>query len=116
MGRMFPKVLLFVVLITGICAALAWVVTLVTSISPADAYLATTPGGINAVLAIASSVHSNVALVFAVQTLRLFAMVLLAPFALEWWLRRQTAKTPAGRQPPTPAPRRVPELAPAETD
>jgi len=116
MGRMFPKVLLFVLLITGVCAGLAWVVTLVTSISPADAYLATTPGGINAVLAIASSVHSNVALVFAVQTLRLFAMVLLAPFVLKWWLRRQEAKAPAGRQPPTAAPRPVAELAIAETD
>ncbi|MDT5028179.1 MAG: uncharacterized protein QOE61_4605 [Micromonosporaceae bacterium] len=92
MGRMLPKVLLFVLLITGICAVLAWVVTLVTDISPADAYLATTPGGINAVLATASSVHADVALVFSVQTLRLFAMVLLAPPALKWWLSRQAAK------------------------
>lgn len=92
MGRMLPKVLLFVLGITGVCALLAWVATLVTDISPADAYLATTPGGINAVLAIASSVHSNVALVFGVQSLRLFMMVLLAPPALKWWLNRQAAR------------------------
>jgi len=117
MGRMLPKVLLFVLLITGICAALAYVVTLVTPISPANAYLATTPGGINAVLAIASSVHANVALVFAVQTLRLFAMVLLAPAALKWWLGRQDA----AQAPTRPKPRTVPphpvtgEIAAAET-
>jgi membrane AbrB-like protein len=116
MGRMLPKVLLFVLLITGICAGLAWVVTLVTSISPANAYLATTPGGINAVLAVASSVHANVALVFAVQTLRLFAMVLLAPAALKWWLRRQAAKAPTRPAPRRVAPRRAAELATAETD
>lgn len=91
MGRMLPKGLLFVLLITGSCAALAYVVTLVTNISPANAYLPTTPGGINAVLALASSVDANVALVFAVQTLRLFAMVLLAPVALRWWLSRHPA-------------------------
>lgn len=37
--------------------------------------------------------RSNVALIFAVQTLRLFAMVLLAPPALKWWINRQEAKT-----------------------
>lgn len=76
-------------------AGLAYLVTLVTDISPADAYLSTTPGGINAVLATSTSVHSNVALIFAVQTLRLFAMVLLAPPALTWWINRQDAKTGA---------------------
>lgn len=115
MGRMLPKVLLFVVLITGVCAGLAGVVTLVTNISPADAYLATTPGGINAVLAIASSVHSNVALIFAVQTLRLFLMVLLAPFVLKWWLSRRAATAPADRRRPTAATRPVAEFA-TETD
>jgi hypothetical protein len=116
MGRMLPKVLLFVVLITGVCAGLAGVVTLATDISPADAYLATTPGGINAVLAIASSVHSNVALIFAVQTLRLFAMVLLAPFALKWWLRRQAAKARTRPKPGRFATRPVADFATAETD
>lgn len=88
-GRMLPKVLLFVLGITGVCGALAWLVTLVTDIAPQDAYLATTPGGINAVLAVASSVHSNVALVFTVQALRLLMMVLIVPPALKWWLGRQ---------------------------
>jgi uncharacterized membrane protein AbrB (regulator of aidB expression) len=93
------------------------VVTLVTDISPANAYLATTPGGINAVLALASSVDANVALVFAVQTLRLFAMVLLAPVALKWWLgRRAATANPAVPERGTGAPHPIAELAPTETD
>lgn len=90
MGKMLPVVMLFVVAITAGCAALAYAVTLVAPISPLNAYLATTPGGINAVLATATATHGNVALIFAVQTLRLFAMVLLAPPLLRWWLGRQT--------------------------
>lgn len=96
MGRMLPKVLLFVLVITGVCALLGYLVTLVTNISPSDAYLATTPGGINAVLAISATVHANVALIFTVQTLRLFAMVILAPAALKWWLNRQRARALEG--------------------
>ena len=99
MGRMLPKVLLFVLLITGACALLGYLVTLVTNISPSDAYLATTPGGINAVLAISATVHANVALIFTVQTLRLFAMVLLAPAALKWWLGRQDSRSTTPRDP-----------------
>lgn len=105
MGRMFPKVMLFVLAITGACAGLAYVITLVTNISPADAYLATTPGGINAVLAIASSVHSDVPLVFGVQTLRLLMMVLLVPPILKWYIDRRSTPTPAAHRtaPPTEA-------------
>ena len=116
MGRMLPKVLLFVLAITGICAALGYLVTLVTSISPADAYLATAPGGINAVLAIAATVHSNVALVFTIQTLRLFAMVLLAPAALKWWLGRRDAQTSKTLDRPTVATHHVAEPQTVEID
>ena len=116
MGRMLPKVLLFVLTITGICALLGYLVTLVTSISPADAYLATTPGGINAVLAIASTVHANVALVFTVQTLRLFAMVLLAPAALRWWLGRRDAQTATPPNGEPVATHHAAELETAEID
>jgi membrane AbrB-like protein len=44
-----------------------------------DAYLATTPGGLYAVLATAVGVGSNTTFVLAVQILRLFMMLLAAP-------------------------------------
>lgn len=86
-------------------------VTIVTAISPTDAYLATTPGGISAVLATAESVKANIALVFGVQTLRLLAMVLLAPAALKWWLRRQDRRIATRASRPAP-----PRVATAEAD
>ncbi|MEV6057610.1 AbrB family transcriptional regulator [Streptomyces sp. NPDC052107] len=42
-----------------------------------DAYLATTPGGINAVLAAAVATHSDVSLMSSVQSLRLFVLIAL---------------------------------------
>jgi hypothetical protein len=44
-----------------------------------DAYLATTPGGLFAVLAVAFGAGANTTFILAVQALRLLVMVLLAP-------------------------------------
>ncbi|MFB6718001.1 AbrB family transcriptional regulator [Streptomyces sp. NPDC056237] len=49
-----------------------------------DAYLATTPGGINAVLATAASLHSNAALISTSQSLRLLPVVMLTPLLIRW--------------------------------
>ena len=46
---------------------------------PLDGYLATTPGGMNAVLATATATGADTTFVLAVQVLRLFAMLLSAP-------------------------------------
>jgi membrane AbrB-like protein len=92
MGRMLPTVLAYVVGLTAACSGLSYLVTLVAPISPLNAFLATTPGGINAVLAEASSVTgSNLALISTVQTMRLFAMVLIVPPLLRWLLSRTAA-------------------------
>jgi membrane AbrB-like protein len=93
MGRMLPAVLVSVVGITAACSVMAYLVTIITPISPLNAFLATTPGGINAVLAEASSVaDSNIALISTVQTMRLFAMVLIAPPLLRWLVGRSAAR------------------------
>ena len=53
-----------------------------------DAYLATTPGGLYAVLAVAFGAGANTTFIVAVQTLRVIAMVLLAPLAVRLMLKR----------------------------
>ena len=58
-----------------------------------DAYLATTPGGLYAVLPIAYGSGADTTFVLAVQGLRLFAMVLAAPAVVRWLLRD---RVPAG--------------------
>src|SRR4051812_2011788 len=74
------------VLIAG-CGALAWVLSETAGVSFLDAYLATTPGGLYAVLATAFGSGANTTFVLAVQGLRLLVMVLAAPAVVRLLLR-----------------------------
>ncbi|MFI0150060.1 AbrB family transcriptional regulator [Streptomyces lydicus] len=78
-GRLLPVVVGATTALCAACAVLAAALAAVIHVPFLDAYLATTPGGINAVLATASSSHSDVVLISTAQGLRLFAVVLLAP-------------------------------------
>jgi membrane AbrB-like protein len=82
MGRLLPLALACTVAVSVACTALAWVLSRLVDIPLSDAYLATTPGGINAVLATAAASHADISLISSVQSLRLFAMVLLAPLII----------------------------------
>ena len=57
------------------CAGLGAVLSAATGVSALDGYLATTPGGLYAVLATASDSGADVTFVLAVQVLRLFVML-----------------------------------------
>jgi membrane AbrB-like protein len=61
---------------------LAVVLAATTPVSLLDAYLATTPGGLYAVLAVAFGAGANTTFIIAVQGLRVLVMVLLAPLAV----------------------------------
>jgi membrane AbrB-like protein len=61
------------------CALLAWPLSGLAHLPYTDTYLATAPGGINSVLPTAVATHANVALISSLQSLRLFAVVALAP-------------------------------------
>ena len=78
-GRLLPAVVAALAGMIVACGGLAVLVLLVTDVSFSDAYLATTPGGLYAVLAVAVGGGGNVGFVLAVQALRLFAMILAAP-------------------------------------
>jgi uncharacterized membrane protein AbrB (regulator of aidB expression) len=70
------------------CFGLAVVLDLTTSATLLDAYLATTPGGLYAVLAAAFGSGADTTFVLAVQTLRVLVMVLLAPVVVRLLVRR----------------------------
>ena len=53
-----------------------------------EAHLATTPGGLYAVVAIAFGAGANATFVVAVQRLRVIVMVLLAPVVVRWLVPR----------------------------
>jgi uncharacterized membrane protein AbrB (regulator of aidB expression) len=70
-----------------VCFALGWLLSLTADVSLLDGYLATTPGGLYAVLPIAYGAGANTTFVLAVQGLRLFVMVLAAPAVVRWLVR-----------------------------
>jgi membrane AbrB-like protein len=92
-GRVIAPLIAGALVICLACALLAWPLAGLTHLSLTDAYLATAPGGINAVLPAAVAAHSNVALISTVQSLRLFGVVLLAPPLIRW----MSARTPSHR-------------------
>lgn len=97
--KLIPLTLTFVALTIASCFGIAVVVSHWAHVSLADAYLATTPGGIYGVLAIANEVHSG-PIVVTLQVLRLVAMLLAAgmiPKIIEW-LSRRSAPSGAGRR------------------
>lgn len=77
-GRLLPAVLVAIAAILVTCAGLAALLSTLANVTFTDAYLATTPGGLSAVLAVALADGHNVTFVLAVQTLRLLAMLLVA--------------------------------------
>jgi uncharacterized protein len=87
-ARLLGPVLLAIVALLAACFGLAWVLSLTASVSLLNAYLATTPGGLYAVLPIAFGSGGDPTFVLAVQALRVFVMVLAAPAAVRWLVRR----------------------------
>ena len=88
-GRALPVALAVIVGLIVTSAGLGAVLSAATGVSALDGYLATTPGGLYAVLATASDLGADVTFVLSVQVLRLFVMLLSAPL-LARWLRRST--------------------------
>ena len=74
-----PLAGLLIVTVIAACAGLGLALSALTGMSRLDGYLATTPGGVYAVLATAISAGADVTFVVAVQVLRVIVMLLLAP-------------------------------------
>jgi uncharacterized protein len=86
-GRALPLALVVILALVVASAGLGAVLSAATGASALDGYLATTPGGLYAVLATASDIGADVTFVLSVQVLRLFVMLLSAPLVARW-LRR----------------------------
>ena len=87
LGRLTGPVLATIVFLLVACFGLAVLLAASTQATLLDAYLATTPGGIYAVLAVAFGTGASTTFVVAVQSLRVVAMVVLAPLAVRFMLR-----------------------------
>ena len=78
-GRVLPTALVLIVLVIAATAAVGVPLLRLAGASTLDAYLATTPGGLYAVVATSADSGGDTTLVLAVQVLRLLVMLLLAP-------------------------------------
>ena len=90
LGRLTLPVLASIAGLLVGCFGLALALAATTPATLLDAYLATTPGGLYAVLAVAYGAGANTTFVVAVQSLRVIAMVLLAPLAVRWTLNARS--------------------------
>jgi membrane AbrB-like protein len=84
LGSLLLPVLASIIGLIVACFGLAELLDLTTSVTLLDAYLATTPGGLFAVVAVAFGAGANTTFILAVQGLRILVMVLLAPVAVRW--------------------------------
>lgn len=83
-----PAAIAAILAIIAVCGALAALLAATTRVSLLDAYLALTPGGINAVLVTAFASGANTSLVVGIQRARLILMVLAAPLLVGYLIRR----------------------------
>lgn len=78
-AALLPLALGLIAVVVAACAGMGVLLSLITGVDPLTAYLATTPGGVYAVLATAADSGSDVTYVLAVQVVRVLAMLLAVP-------------------------------------
>jgi membrane AbrB-like protein len=100
-GRLIPAMALCIAVLLVLSFLLALLLYAMTPASLRDAYLATTPGGFSVVAATAYGTGANLALITAIQMLRLIVMLATAPVLVRLTVRAIDAGVPAT----LPAPR-----------
>ncbi|WP_395695381.1 AbrB family transcriptional regulator [Nocardioides sp.] len=83
-ARLLPVVLLIIVAMVAATALMGAVLAWLTPVDGLTAYLATTPGGLFAVLATAADSGSDVTYVMAVQLFRLVVILAFTPLLARW--------------------------------
>lgn len=79
-GRLLPAAIGLIVVIGVGTAGLGVLLADVAGLTPLEGYLATSPGGVYAVLATAVETGSNVTFIIAAQVVRILLMLFVAPF------------------------------------
>jgi len=78
-ARVFPRVLLSILSLVVLCGGFAAVLTLLAGVDPLTAYLATSPGGADAVAIIAASTKVDVPFVMSMQVMRFLVVLVTGP-------------------------------------
>lgn len=96
-ARAMPRILLCIFIMIGLCGGVAAMLVVVAKVDPLTAYLATSPGGADSVAIIAASSNVDVSFVMAMQTVRLIAVLILAPVLTKFIAERMDV--PSARPP-----------------
>lgn len=78
--KAMPKILGAIFFMVGSAGILAVILVAGWDVDPLTAYLATSPGGVDAVALIAASSGGDMVFIMAVQTLRLLGVILIGPY------------------------------------
>jgi uncharacterized protein len=87
-AKALPRILVCIFIMIGLCGGVAAMLVEVAGVDPLTAYLATSPGGADSVAIIAASSNVDVSFVMAMQTVRLIAVLLLAPILTKFIVER----------------------------
>ena len=93
--RSLPWLLAAIFALIGACAGLSQALSRWGGIDPVTAYLATSPGGLDAVAILAASAHVDLPFVMGLQTVRLLTLMVFGPLIV-----RSMVRLLARRQPP----------------
>lgn len=85
--KRLPTMIAGAVALILLCAACAWALALAMGTDFLSMYLATSPGGLDAMAIIAVETHADVGLVLAMQTLRLFGVILTGAYCARQIIR-----------------------------
>jgi len=88
-ARAFPRVLAATLALIAACAGIGLILVREAGVDPLTAYLATSPGGIDAVAIIATSSQVNVPFVLSMQFMRLIIVLATGPSVARFLARRQ---------------------------
>lgn len=105
-GRMLPAAIGLIVVLSVATAGLGVLLAHVAGLTPLEGYLATSPGGVYAVLATAVETGSNVTFIIAAQVVRILLMLFAAPLLARGmvWVNKRLSRqsremTAASREP-----------------
>ncbi len=87
-ARAVPQVFLSIIALIVICAGIGYALAGISGVDPLTAFLATSPGGIDAVIIIAANSNVNLPFVAAMQTARFILIMLVGPALARIMARR----------------------------
>jgi membrane AbrB-like protein len=102
--RALPQSIGATALLMAFCGLLAWTLVVLLHIDPLTAYLATSPGGVDAAAIIAASTKVDTPFVLALQTVRMVILLFIGPPVARWVAGRLDGARP------DPEPFRPPDL------